>query len=186
MVVGATQNLLFQHWVENNRITMWNTMTVWLFSISPQRRKLKGVFRTCFYSSLLCAWLLHEGHLSRPELRHPLSAYLPLYSSSPLKYFYFTPPPFPFISTPCTRSAASPTGVTDLILFSHRALTSLSGASLPLSSFLLFSSPLTSAKLLDGEETRCEDLKPSRKQRWDEHVGAFRRLIFAAPPPPQC
>lgn len=95
--------------------------------------------------SLLCAW---PGCMRVISAGRSYVIYLPLYSSSPLKYFH--PPPLP-PSSP--RSAASPTGVTDLILFSHRALTSLSGASLPLSSVLLFSSPLASAKLLDGEKT---------------------------------
>lgn len=120
---------------------------------------------------------LHEGHLSRYII---LSAPIFLFTLPHLLSIFTLPPSLP--SSP--RFAASPTGVTDLILFSHRALTSLSGASLPLSSVLLFSSPLASAKLLDGEKARCDDLKPSasRQQRWDKHVGAFRRLIF--PPPP--
>lgn len=60
----------------------------------------------------------------------------------------------PSISAACTFFAASPRGVTDLILFSRGALAPLGAASLspPRLSSLL--APLTSAKRRDEEKTR--------------------------------
>lgn len=97
---ARVKNCLFYHWMESNPITMQNTVIVRLFSIFPQRMKFKGIVRTMLLfispvrlvAAVHNAWL-REGHPSRPELHHSLSAYPPLYSSSLVKYFYFASPP---------------------------------------------------------------------------------------------
>lgn len=135
----------------------------------------------CLVAAVHNAWL-REGHLSRSELHHSLSTYPPLYSSSPLKYFYFASP----LHLNAVRTLCSEPHGRDRPHFVFKSRSHLPQRSFPpslLCPFVLLAS-LASTKILDEEKTGSEDLKPftSHKGQWDKHVKAFRRLIFAPPP----
>lgn len=117
---------------------------------------------------------LHEGHLSSYII---LSALIFLFTLPHLLSIFTLPPPSLHLHAVHTL-CSEPHG-RDRPHFVFTSRSHLPQWSFPPS--LLCPFVLLSPRF--GEETRCEDLKPSasRKQRWDKQVRAFRRLIFAPP-----